>query len=110
MCGTYIRPEDLNAYENYVTSIEFVADTIEKEATLFQIYHNDKVWMGNLNLLLTNFDYNVDNRAINVAHPDFGATRATCGQKCMQTKMCKLCPTVFRFVTAIDKSRYKTDN
>jgi hypothetical protein len=38
ICGTYIRPDDVDEYDKYVTTIEFFAEKLEKEATLLEIY------------------------------------------------------------------------
>ena len=57
ICGTYIRPEDIEAYSRFVDHFEFDADnTLSKEHTLYNIYAKDKMWPGDLSLLLTNFN------------------------------------------------------
>ena len=68
--------EDIEIYEKWVDVIEFLSDDLSKEATLFHVYKDQKTWPGNLNLLLTNLNYNIDNRAIPV---EIGKIRANCG-------------------------------
>ena len=36
--GMWVRPEDIGVYEEWVDTFEFVADTLDKEATLLHIY------------------------------------------------------------------------
>ena len=73
--GFYIRPEDVETYEKYISTIEFVTDDLNKEGTLLHVYKDNKTWPGNLNLLLTNLNFNIDNRSI---PDDFGENRMNC--------------------------------
>jgi len=34
-CGTYVRPEDIDVYAQYVDHFEFISNSLEKERTLF---------------------------------------------------------------------------
>ena len=77
--GQWVRPEDVPAYEPYVDTFEFKTDDLKKEETLLRIYSEDKNWPGNLNLLLDNLNYHVDNRGI---PEDFGENRTKCRQRC----------------------------
>lgn len=100
--GTYIRPEDVPAYEKYVESIDFDTASLEKEETLLKIYKEDKQWPGNLNLILTNFGVNVDNRAI---PEQFGEARTQCRQVCQRGGRCRLCYTAMNFSQTLDKAK-----
>lgn len=102
--GFYIRPEDLDVYEKYISSIEFVTDDLGKESTLLHVYKDNKQWPGNLNLLITNLKENVDNRAI---PEEFGKTRVNCQQKCMRNNSCHFCESAFYFATEIRKEVIK---
>ena len=98
--GTWVRPEDIGVYEQWVDTFEFAAETLDKEATLLHIYKDNGNWPGNLNLLLTNFRINVDNRGI----PDeLGETRANCGQRCLENGTCHFCETSIQFSEALRK-------
>lgn len=100
VCGTYVRPEDVKYYEKYVSTLEFFAPDLGKEAVLLNIYKNEQNWPGNLNLLLTNFNYNVDNRGL----PDeFALARMQCRQACMRNSPCKFCYTAIKFSRTLDK-------
>ena len=85
ICGTYIRPEDIDEYAKYVDHIEFNTETLSQELTLINIYQNKKEWPGNLNLLLNNLHANVDNRGLdflfNARDDDkyFAHKRISCG-------------------------------
>ena len=100
--GLYIRPEDVQHYEKYVDSIEFYSETLDKEKTLFTIYKEQQYWPGNLNLLLTNFGFDVDNRAI---PEEFAIARMQCRQNCMRNGTCRFCYTAVKFSRTLDKNK-----
>lgn len=102
ICGTYVRPEDVPVYEKYVDTLEFDVDDLKKEKALLKVYQEDKNWPGNLNLILTNFGENIDNRAI----PDlFGEARTQCRQNCQSGGRCKLCFTSVQLSKTLDKTK-----
>lgn len=87
--GSYVRPEDVNLYSDYIDTMEFEINygDYKKEETLLDIYKSG-IWPGNLNLLINNFNVDIDNRII----PEtFGETRINCGQRCMRNKTCRFC-------------------
>ena len=93
--GQWIRPEDVKFYEHFVTTLEFVSNELQRESVLFHIYAEDETWPGNLNLLLTNFNVNVDNRVI---PEDIGEKRTVCGQRCMKDSgSCHYCDAAINF-------------
>ena len=94
--GQYIRPEDVKLYEKYVTSLEFdaVHDSLTKEETLLDVYKNKGEWMGNLSLLITHLNTNVDNRGI---LDEFGERRMNCGQRCLAGGSCTHCDIAIKF-------------
>ena len=103
--GTWVRPEDIDTYGAYVDTFEFITDDLGKESTLLHIYKDNGNWPGNLNLLFTNFNVNVDNRAI---PEEIGKTRTTCGQRCMSgMTSCHFCETAIKFSNAIRAKHYK---
>lgn len=105
--GFYIRPEDIKTYEQYVSSIEFITDELSKEATLLHVYTENKTWPGNLKLLITNLNSNVDNRGI---PDDFGEARLNCQQKCVKNGSCHFCDTAMLFSNRIAKEAYERNN
>lgn len=104
ICGQWIRPEDMEAYSAYVSAIDFVSDSLDKEATLLDVYKFDKTWPGNLNLIFTNFNYNVDNRLV---PEDLGEIRMNCGQRCMDRGTCHLCWNGLQLSNFIRDGHYK---
>ena len=98
--GKWIRPEDVPVYDEYVDVLEFRMCNLEQERTLLHVYKDNKKWLGNLNLLIKNLDFNVDNRAI---PEEIGKIRANCQQRCMRHGACRFCETAFKFADALRK-------
>ena len=97
--GQWVRPEDVPFYENGIYIFDFEdCDSLEKERTLYHIYAEQKNWPGNLNLLISNLNIDVDNRAI---IDELGESRANCGMRCCETQTCHLCETAFKFEKAL---------
>ena len=88
VCGSWVRPEDTELYEQYVDVFEFEDCDVKKEQALYRIYAEQKNYPGNLNNLISNLNYEAINRLI---HPEFSEKRAFCGQKCASGLNCKLC-------------------
>ena len=85
--GTWIRPEDVDTYNDYIDVIEFAGD-ITQEQALYRIYAEKKAWSGELGLLVKDLNYLATNRMI---PPTLAETRISCGQKCKMNGKCKLC-------------------
>ena len=98
--GTWIRPEDVKVYEQYVDVLEFKMCNLEQERTLLHIYKDNGNWPGNLNLLIQNLGFHVDNRAI---PEEIGEVRVKCGQRCMRHGRCRYCETAFKFADELRK-------
>lgn len=102
--GPYVRPEDVSDYEKYVDVLEFRSENLKQEGQLLTVYAVDKEWNGNLNMLLTNFKFNVDNRGI---PKEFAKARMVCRQTCMRNGTCHMCDNAMKFSRAIDKAKSK---
>ena len=102
ICGPWIRPEDISAYETYVDTIEFQGIDLQAERALLHVYKDNGNWPGNLNLLLKNLRYDVDNRGFK---EDFGSRRCVCKQRCMSTGTCKLCEREFHMLNYVKQHR-----
>lgn len=85
--GTFIRPEDIPAYEDYIDIIQFNAGLNEEQA-LIRIYKEQHRWPGELELIVKDLRFSATNRMI---PPDFAQARLNCGQRCMETGHCHLC-------------------
>lgn len=92
VCGSWIRPEDLYLYEDYISAIEFEDCDIKKEQALYRIYFEQKSWPGDLKTIITNLNYPGVNRMI---PNELAEKRMSCGQRCMFDSRCKLC---FRYL------------
>jgi hypothetical protein len=105
ICGGWIRPEDISNYETYVSVCEFYAPKmLEKEATLYHVYAENKAWPGNLNLLIDNLNVDVNNKAI-LDEEDFAEKRMNCKHRCMSTGTCHYCFNQIQFINTIYKYR-----
>lgn len=102
ICGQWVRPEDVQFYENGIYVFEFEDADLEKERTLYNIYAEQKVWNGNLYFLITNLNVHADNRGL---PDDFGQIRSNCGQRCMRSGTCHYCNTCFTFEKTIRKNK-----
>ena len=86
--GGYMRPEDVEAYEEYVDVIEFEDCDKKKEQALYRIYMEDHAWPGDLQTIITNLNYPGVNRMI---PSNFAVKRMNCGQGCLSTAACHIC-------------------
>lgn len=110
ICGTYIRPEDINEYSKYIEHFEFITDDLTKERILYNIYTKDTFWPDDLNILLTNLKVSVNNRGFEglpeslYSEKAFAQRRMNCGQICQENPFkCKFCYQVFDFINTIQK-------
>ena len=85
--GTWIRPEDVELYEPYVDTIEFVGNQSQEQA-LYRIYAERKEWKAQLNLIVQDINRDCSNHLI---PPYFAESRLNCGQKCQENGRCQLC-------------------
>lgn len=87
--GTWIRPQDQDLYEPYISTLEFKEDNYTKLEALFDIYSKDKTYFGDLNVLFKNFDFTTPVLAASVPK-DMVKSRLNCGQRCSLGR-CHLC-------------------
>lgn len=100
VCGLWIRPEDVEAYEPYVDVLEFEDADNDKEQALYRIYAEQKIWPGRMDMLFTNFNHDGYNRMI---LPEVAQRRLNCGQRCQGGGACKMC---YRAVDLAEPDRY----
>ena len=106
ICGQWIRPEDVDVYEDYAEVFDFWTTEPRKEVVLFKTYAEDKTWPGNLNLLIDNLHFDIDNRTIS---SELAAVRAVCGQKCMTgSSACELCINAFKYSANVRHRHYSS--
>lgn len=88
LCGSWIRPEDIDEYEGLIDTIEFEDCDARKEEALYRIYVEEKRWPADLNSLITNLNMSINNNYV----PDtFTQIRKTCRQKCFSGSFCGSC-------------------
>ena len=105
VCGSWIRPEDLELYESYVETIEFEDCDLKKEQALFRIYMEQKKWPGDLEMLISNLKYPGVNRMI---PRELTEKRMVCGQRCQSGSSCRLCYRYLELANPDLLSKYKT--
>ena len=86
--GTWIRPEDVELYENYISIIEFEDCDNHKEQALYRIYAEKHEWPGAVSMLISNIKTNAVNRMI---PPNFAERRIACKQRCEGKGNCQYC-------------------
>lgn len=89
LIGFFIRPEDVDIYEGYIDVLEF--EGLEHQDTFFSIYAEQKMFIGNLNQCIYNFNGKVDNKGLVSL---FGERRRDCGRQCLSGGRCRRCFTM----------------
>ena len=93
--GGWIRPEEVENYENYnVTVLEFWDCDLKKEQALYRIYAEDKQWPGDLGIIISDLNYLGNNRLI---VPGAFIRKLNCGQVCASGYPCRRCYTILDF-------------
>ncbi len=103
VCGTWIRPEDLDTYKKYVDTIEFEDCKPTKEQALYRIYMEQKNWPGELEMIITNFNHLGLNRLI---LPEVAEKRLTCKQRCQSRGTCRICYRAMDLANKEDLTEY----
>jgi hypothetical protein len=89
LVGFYIRPEDVEMYEDFIDVLEF--EGLEHQDTFFSIYAEHKSFIGNLNQCIYNFQKPIDNKGLIIL---FGERRRDCGRQCLSGGRCNRCYTL----------------
>ena len=109
ICGQWIRPEDVEDYEEYIDVLEFEFCDVQREQTLFKVYTEDQQWATRLDILVEDLGSPAINRLIN---PQLVNARLTCKHRCQTDGSCHMCETAMRtasseFVEQIHKVEKK---
>jgi len=86
LIGFFIRPEDVEVYEDFVDVLEF--EGLEHQDTFFSIYAKEKCFIGKLNQCIYNFLQPIDNKGLISL---FGKRRRDCGRQCLSGGRCHRC-------------------
>lgn len=86
----WIRPEDIEIYEQYIDVCEFFGNE-QQVSVLLKIYKEDKKWFGLLNEIIIGIKSDLDSRFI---APRFAEKRSVCGKDCQKGGKCRMCDRV----------------
>lgn len=99
--GAWIRPEDIQEYEDTFTSVEFLGCNQQQEEALFRIYAEQKFWNSRLDMIISNVTTEAYNRMI---PENFVNTRKNCNQRCTSGGACRVC---YRILGLANPTRIK---
>lgn len=86
--GTWIRPEDVDVYESYISVIEFEDCDNRKEQALYRIYAEQKNWPGPMTMIISNIKTDAENRMVS---PKLAEKRISCEHRCERKGNCQFC-------------------
>lgn len=92
-CGSWIRPEDVAMYEDYIYCLEFNTHREmlpSQEEAYYRIYHDEGKWSGDLWDLIKDLGIHADNGLID---SKYIASRLNCKQRCQVNSSCHICKT-----------------
>ena len=105
ICGQWIRPEDIDMYEDYAEVVEFEDTDIKKEQALYRIYAKQEGWKTNIASLITNMS-----KTIPASNPlltsEITKARLNCKQKCQANGACQICYRAFSLANREKLSEY----
>lgn len=95
----FIRPEDVQIYEQYVDSIEFIGDAPIQEVC-YKAYSRGS-WHGDLSEIIIGLGDSLDSRRL----PQyFGILRADCKKRCLMGGRCSSCRSMVNFAQRMEKT------
>lgn len=86
----WIRPEDIQLYEEYIDVCEFFGAE-NHISILLKIYKEDKKWFGDLSEIIIGLNTPIDSRFI---VPRFAESRIKCNKNCLKGGKCRMCERV----------------
>ena len=102
----FIRPEDIELYNNYIDSMEFFIDDLKdsvKVNVVYEIYVKNQFWFGKLKEIIHGYNGEEDSRLI-IAK--FGEQRLNCGRRCLQcspySSCCQICDRIIELGEILD--------
>lgn len=98
----YIRPEDVDFYNQYIDIIEFF-NSSDQQNVLYQIYFKDKEWNGNLREIIKGLDIDINNYYI--LGSEFARRRSECGKRCLKNERCSLCDRLSDLAHTLEDSK-----
>ena len=98
----FIRPQDIDFYEEFFDTLEFVPIVKNNpltESILYDVYSNKKKWAGQLKEIIVNYKGEQDSRCF---LPVFATQRLNCGHRCGYTS-CQLCPHIAKVAATLNE-------
>ena len=102
--GTWIHPNHLYLYEDYIDVIEFEDCDAKKEETLYNIYINQQSWPTSLSVLISNLDISPTSGIGRMITPEMTIARLKCRQICEAGGKCQICS---RALAIADADRFE---
>ena len=96
----FIRPEDLDYYENLIDTLEICALNTARESVVYDVYKN-REWLGDLKDLIEGLDVSVYSKNI---PPMFGEKRVFCQKRCYQSR-CNLCDNILTLAEELKSNK-----
>lgn len=102
----FIRPEDLEVYEQYIDVFEFWGEK-KHIPVLLKVYQKDKKWFGRLDEIIISLkDPDLDSRFIT---PLFAEKRVSCEKRCMKGGKCRICDRIQELSKTLEKANLYID-
>lgn len=99
----FIRPEDIDEYEDYVDVCEFYGSS-KFIKTLYKVYTQDKEWFGPLKEIIIGLNDNtIDNKFI--IPKRFTERRIKCGAKCLKCGSCNVCERILELADTLEDNK-----
>lgn len=96
----FIRPEDLQDYENFIDVCEFFYEDA-RCLNYFHIYKEKQEWFGDLSEIISGLNIKLDSRYI---LPKFGELRSRCGKKCFKGEPCHICDLIAESAQTLEEA------
>ena len=100
--GFYIRPEDVDLYDEVIDVIEFWKSE-DKQNILYEVYFHDKEWAGNLQEIVQGLKLKFNSYYI--LGSEFANRRMSCNKKCMKGHRCQLCERLVELADSLENSK-----
>lgn len=93
----FIRPEDLEAYEDCVDVCEFWCEDMQQ--VIYKKIYEKGLWYGPLREIIKDFDCDINSKHI---LPMFGSVRKNCGKRCLRGRHCQICEKIYDISKALE--------
>ena len=95
----FIRPEDIDLYDNYIDVYEFWEHPEINSDILYDVYFTRKTWIGDLKDLIIDLGSSLTNGLLTTY---WGERRANCGKVCFKGVPCRFCEQSLSLITILE--------